>query len=286
MSIFTNDRIFIPDNGDVTQAIKKTTHLAIAAHQDDVEIMAQHGILECFGQKDAHFSAVVITDGAGSPRTGIYEAYNDEEMKNVRLREQKKAAIIGEYAALFLLKYPSAVLKDAKERRVIDDLKEILLETRPKIVYTHNPADKHETHVAASLRTLAALREISTEYVPERVLGCEVWRNLDWVNDDEKIVLDISDRPALKAALLGVFDSQIEGGKRYDLASLGRYCANATFYESHDTDRMTAACYAIDLTPLVKEGDVTAYIKSYIDRFSRNVEKMINKLEGKTPSAY
>ena len=44
---------------------------------------------------------------------------------------------------------------------------------------------------------------------------------------------------------------------------------------------MTAASYAIDLTPLVKEGDITAYMKGYIDHFSTSVEKMIEKLEGK-----
>ncbi len=274
------DRIFVSGQGDVEEALKKTTHLAIAAHQDDVEIMAQHGILECFGQKDRHFSAVVITDGAGSPRNGLYEAYSDEEMKKVRMDEQKKAAEIGGYAALFLLKYPSSFVKDPGERRVIDDLKEVLREVRPEVVYIHNPADKHETHVAASLRTLTALKELSKEYVPGKVLGCEVWRSLDWVNDDEKIVLDISPRPALKAALLGVFDSQIEGGKRYDLAALGRFRANATFYESHDTDSMTAASYAIDLTPLVKEGgDVFEHIRDYVNRFSANIEKTITKLQ-------
>ena len=58
--------------------------------------------------------------------------------------------------------------------------------------------------MAASLRALTALRELATEYVPEKVLGCEVWRNLDWVNDDEKIVLDISARPALRLSLIHI----------------------------------------------------------------------------------
>jgi len=277
------DRVFIPGQGDFDHAMRSMTHLAIAAHQDDVEIMAQHGILECFGQRDLSFSAVVVTDGAGSPRNGIYEDYTDEEMKSIRIDEQKKAAVIGEYGSLFLLKYPSAVVKDPKERRVIEDLKEIIMEGKPRVVYLHNPADKHETHVAVSLRALTALRELSSEYVPEKVLGCEVWRSLDWVNDDEKTVLNISGHPALRSALLGVFDSQIEGGKRYDLAAAGRYCANATFYESHDTDSMTAASYAIDLTALIKEGgDVTAYIKGYIDRFAGSIDRMIEKLHGQS----
>ena len=32
------------------RAVAKTTHMAIGAHQDDIEIMAYHGVLECFGR--------------------------------------------------------------------------------------------------------------------------------------------------------------------------------------------------------------------------------------------
>lgn len=277
MSIDYNTQVYIPGGEDVKQAFSKTTHLAIAAHQDDVEIMAQHGILECFGRMDKNFSAVVITDGAGSPRNGIYEHYTDEEMKNIRVNEQKKAAVIGEYSALFMLRYPSSVVKDPRDRRVIESIKDILIETRPKVVYIHNPADKHETHVASSIRAITALRELADDFRPETVLGCEIWRALDWVADEDKIVLNISGRPALRAALLGVYDSQIEGGKRYDLAALGRHNANATFLASHFTDEMNAAAYAIDLTPLIDGGDISTYIKGYIDRFSQTVESTINR---------
>lgn len=270
--------LFCPFDGNEKQALASTTHLAVAAHQDDVEIMAQHGILTCFGQKDKNFSAVILTDGAGSPRSGLYKDYTDEEMKKIRITEQKKAAIIGDYNALMLLDFPSKIVKDPKERAVIDKLKDIVLEIRPQVIYTHNPADKHETHVATSLRVIKALQEIASVYRPQVFLGCEVWRGLDWLNDGEKTVLDISDRPALKAALLGVYDSQIEGGKRYDLAALGRYVANATFYASHDTDELSAATYAIDLAPLLDGGDVADYIKAYMDRFSQDVVSGIHRL--------
>lgn len=274
-------QIYIPFGGDEKQALANTTHLAFGAHQDDVEIMAQHGILTCFGRKDMNFSAVILTDGAGSPRTGgFYGAYTNEEMRAVRITEQKKAAAVGGYAALVLLNYTSEAVKDPKERGVVEDIKNILMETRPQIVYTHNPADKHDTHIATSVRVLTALRELAGEYRPDTVYGCEVWRGLDWVNDDEKIVLDVSDRPALRAALIGVYDSQVEGGKRYDLAALGRYVANATFYASHDTDRMTAAIYAVDLTPLLDGGDIAGYVDGYIRRFSQDVTTRIKRFQG------
>ena len=274
-------QIYVPFGGDEKQALASTTHLAVGAHQDDVEIMAQHGILTCFGRRDINFSAVILTDGAGSPRTGgFYGAFTNEEMREVRITEQKKAAAVGDYAALVLLNYTSEAVKDPKERGVVEDIKNILMEAKPQVVYTHNPADKHDTHIATSLRVLTALRELASEYRPDIVYGCEVWRGLDWVNDDEKIVLDVSDRPALKAALLGVYDSQIEGGKRYDLAALGRYGANATFYASHDTDKMTAAIYAVDLTPLLDGGDIAGYMDGYIQRFAQDVAKRIKHFQG------
>ena len=93
-----NADFFVPDGIAPEPAMARTTHLCIAAHQDDIEIMAYHGIAECFGRADRWFTGVVVTNGAGSPRTGIYGAYTDEEMQQVRVLEQRKAAYVGEYA--------------------------------------------------------------------------------------------------------------------------------------------------------------------------------------------
>ncbi len=68
--------------------------------------------------------------------------------------------------------------------------------------------------------------------VPQRLVGCEVWRALDWMVDSDKVMMNLSAHENLQFALLGVFDSQIAGGKRYDLASMGRRRANATYFES------------------------------------------------------
>ncbi len=256
----------------------KTTHLAIGAHQDDIEIMAQHGILTCFDNPDLTFSAVVCADGAGSPRQGIYEKYTDHEMMEVRGREQAKAAQIGNYGQMITLKYPSSLIKDLTDTKLTENLKNVIMELKPEVIYTHNPADKHDTHVAVCLRTIQALQEI--DYKPKAFYGCEVWRGLDWLHDEDKIPLDVSAHPALKAALLGVFDSQIGGGKRYDLATLGRFSANATFFESHETDQSDALSYALDLLPLLYGKEVTEYMDECIRNFSDDVRQRITKLKG------
>lgn len=274
--------LYIPDGTSEKTALQRTTHLCIAAHQDDIEFMAYAPIAECFGKKDKWFCGVVVTDGAGSPRNGLYADYTDEDMKVIRIEEQKKAAMLGEYGAQFLLGHPSKQVKDKNDTKIVKELVKIFKATKPKCVYIHNLADKHETHVATALKAIQALRELNEDELPEKVYGCEVWRNLDWLNDDEKVYLDCGAHPNLSRALSSVFDSQIVGGKRYYLAAEGRRLSNATFYESHACDTYYMLNYAMDLTPLIKDKslDIADYVVGYIRRFERSVKEMLHKCSG------
>jgi LmbE family N-acetylglucosaminyl deacetylase len=275
-----NAEIFIPDNKPVEEALPRTTHMGIAAHQDDLEIMAYDGILNCFGSEKHWFLGVTVTNGAGSPRDGLYAHYTDEEMQKIRRVEQKKAAVVGEYGAMVFLDYTSSAAKDPKNQNVLADLKTLFTFAKPSVVYTHNLADKHDTHVAVALKTIHALRELPKEIKPKQVYGCEVWRDFDWMIDSDKVALDVSAHENLAASLLGVYDSQICGGKRYDIATIGRRRANATYYASHGVDTSTYLIYAMDLTPLIKDPklNIKTYIQEYIDRFSREVAEKIEKL--------
>ncbi len=274
-----NADLFVPDGLDASAALARTTHLCVSAHQDDIEIMAYHGVAECFGQADKWFTGVVVTNGAGSPRAGIYGRYTDEEMQKVRLREQRKAAYVGEYACQIQLGYSSSAVKDPKHPGVCGDLTAIFRAAKPKVVYLHNLADKHDTHVATALRAIAALRSLSGEYRPEKVYGCEVWRDLDWLSDDKKQALPVSARSNIAASLVGLFDSQVSGGKRYDLATQGRRLAHATYFASHGTDEETALSFAMDLMPLIDDPDLSPvkYVTGYIDQFRADVEQRIAK---------
>jgi LmbE family N-acetylglucosaminyl deacetylase len=272
--------VFVPDGLAPDAALARTTHLAISAHQDDIEIMAYHGIAECFGRKEKWFTGVVATNGAGSPRSGIYGDSTDEEMQQVRLVEQRKAAYVGEYACQIQLGFTSAQVKNPDETAVVEDLQRILRAARPEFVYLHNLADKHDTHVAAALRSIAALRAVRQDVKPKRVYGCEVWRDLDWLPDESKQALPVSARSNIAAALVGVFDSQVSGGKRYDLATAGRRLAHATYYASHGTDEESALSFAMDLTPLVEDPSLplTDYVLAFVDRFRADVEKRLRTL--------
>jgi LmbE family N-acetylglucosaminyl deacetylase len=271
---------FVPDGAAPNAAIARTTHLCISAHQDDIEIMAYHGVAECFGRTDRWFTGVVVTNGAGSPRTGIYGQYTDEQMQQVRVGEQRKAAYVGEYACQIQLGFTSAEVRNAKETAVLEDLKNVLVAANPEVVYLHNPADKHDTHVGTMMRALAALRAVHDRVKPRKVYGCEVWRDLDWLLDDDKQVLPVSARSNIAAALVGVFDSQVSGGKRYDLATAGRRLAHATYYASHGTDQESALNFAMDLTPLVEDPSlaVADYVLSLVDRFRADVARRVNSV--------
>jgi LmbE family N-acetylglucosaminyl deacetylase len=272
--------VFVPDGGDPDSALSRTTHLCITAHQDDIEIMAYHGIAECFGRTDRWFTGVVVTNGAGSPRTGIYAQYSDEEMQKVRLKEQRKAAYVGEYACQIQLGYPSSAVKDPNHAGVRDDLTAIFRAARPQVIYLHNLADKHDTHVGVALRAMHVLRSLHGEFRPEKVYGCEVWRDLDWLADEHKQALPVSARSNIAASLVGLFDSQVTGGKRYDLATQGRRLAHATYYASHGIDVETALSYAMDLTPLIADPTlpITGYVVGFIDQLRADVEQRIAKL--------
>jgi len=272
--------IFVPDGVPEEQALGRTTHLGVGCHPDDLEIMAYPGILECFGRAEKWFGGITVTNGGGCPRADIYAAYSDAQMIVTRRREQKKAAAIGEYGFVALLDYPSSAVKDPGNADVVAELKQLIAAAGPAVVYTHNLADKHTTHVAVALRTIRALRELPPDVRPAAVYGCEIWRDLDWLLDEDKTVLDVSAHENLGAALLGVHDSQIAGCKRYDLATPARRRAQATFHEGYEVDTTTGLVFAMDLTPLIQDPGlhISTYVAGYVDRLRAAVVNLIEEL--------
>lgn len=272
--------IYVPQ-GTIEEALENTTCMGIAAHQDDLEIMTYHGIQECFGNKDKGYFGLVCTNGSGSSRTGIYADYTDEQMMEIRKLEQKKAAFVGEYSGVAMLNYSSSEIKDTANLKFKEELKNVILEVSPTEIYTHNLADKHDTHVSVVIRVIQAIREIPKEKRPKKIYGCEVWRGLDWMMDDEKVIFDVSKRSNIASALVEMFDSQVCGGKRYDLAALGRRLSNATFAESHFSDKSNAYIYAMDLTPLIEDEtiDISQYVLGYIDRLYKDIKDKIEKFK-------
>lgn len=272
--------LYIPDSNGLNKstAVNATTTLSISAHQDDIEIMAVKGILDSFGNPDSWFGAVIVADGAGSPRDDIYADYSDTEMMEIRKTEQKKASYIGEYSFLSMLDFTSKDIKDFSNDKITEEICETIQKSSPKIIYTHNLFDKHDTHVAVAMRVISAINMLPPNKHPKKLYGCEVWRGLDWLLDEDKTVFDVSAHENISNALISVFDSQICGGKRYDLATAGRRKANATYYASHGTDKMEQASIAIDMTDIIT-GKIspTDFTNKYLDNFKTDVQNKLKR---------
>ncbi len=244
---------FVPDGTEPEAALQRTTHLGIGAHPDDLEFMGWHPILECLHHGHNYLTGVITSDGRSSPRSGMYARHSDEEMVQVRLREQQHAAVSGEYAATLSLMYEETgpVMGGQDSQPLIADLMEIVRRTQPRVIFTHNLCDRHPHHIVVVLAVIEALRRLN--YLPEEFYGGEAWRGLDWMNPKDRMHFDVSEHQNLTAALMGVYDSQITGGKRYDQATAGRKRANATYSDPFHSDDSSALEYAMDLMPLLKD---------------------------------
>jgi LmbE family N-acetylglucosaminyl deacetylase len=283
--------LFVPDGTAAVEALARTTHLCIAAHADDVEWIGYHGIAHCFGRRDAWFTGVVVSDGAGSPRSGPYANVDDRRMVELRRDEQRRAAVVGAYGAMIQLAHSSAEVKRRGSTAATDDLVVLLEATRPDVVYLHAPTDRHETHVAVAARAIDALRRVDARRreghaavgaAPTRVLGVEGWGDLDWLAPQDRVELDVGERPHLAAALVGVFDSQIAGGKRYDLAMEARRVAHATFAAPRTVDGARGLALAIDLSAAARAGgpSLAAVVDGLLARFATDTRARLAPFVG------
>lgn len=273
-------QVFIPDGTPVADALRRITHLGVGAHPDDLEFMAFHGIVECHDSTTKWFGGVTCANGSGGAEAST--PGEDAQYMAMRRAEQNTAATLGRYGVMIQLDHPGSVLKTPGDLSLKNDLKEILAATRPATVYTHNPADRHDTHLAVMIAALQAMREMPAPLRPKNVTGCEVWGSLDWLPDARKVLMNVSGHDALAAAINGVFASQISHGKRYDLATLGRRSANATFLDSHAADQGTQLIFGMDLTPLVIDEsiDLVEHVCGLIDEFKAEVQANLNRRLG------
>jgi LmbE family N-acetylglucosaminyl deacetylase len=255
-----NGQLFIPDEEFDETVFHRTKTLAIGAHPDDLELLAIKAILEAYGLGERSFFGVVLTNGAGSPKSGPYADLLPDQMVKLRTLEQKAAAEIGRYSACLMCGMTSNDIK-----RPLTDATRIIRwlieKTSPEAIWTHNFFDTHSTHQAAALCTIKAILSLPPEKRPKKLFGGEVWGSLDHFPDVLRLELD---RPNLIRALVGVFDSQITGGKRYDEAFLGNLLAHATFGNSHETDKASHVALALDMSELLVATDTHA-IDHYVD---------------------
>src|SRR5258706_6957896 len=89
--------VFIPDGSAWETAAARVTRLVVAAHADDVELMAWHAVLHA-----EELAAVIVTGG--------------DELRDTRLLEQKRAASPGNYAMVLWLDHANGDVEHAAYR--------------------------------------------------------------------------------------------------------------------------------------------------------------------------
>lgn len=271
--------LYAPGGKDPWAGLSSTTHLGIGAHADDLEILAFPGIAACFQHPKNRFSGIVVTDGAGAPRSGPFAQTSDVELIQLRRAEQRRAADLGHYASVIQLAHPSPAVRQSDRSAVIGDLVKIFEAAQPQTLYLHNPADRHETHIAVLIACIEALRQLPESSRPKEIYGCEVWGDLDWVPSSHVVRLPCPAPETLGTSLLDCFQSQIAGGKRYDRAALGRRYAQATFGNPNQPDSEQEIVLALDLRPLLDTNlSLQNFLAPIFDLFRTQTLARIDKL--------
>jgi LmbE family N-acetylglucosaminyl deacetylase len=202
-------------------------------------------------------------------------------MVRIRLNEQRSAAEVGHYGALVALGLPTAEVRDVDE--LASELEELIRDAAPEMVITHDLFDRHATHTAVTRAVIEALRSLDPDERPGRLLAVEGWRSLDWAPREHLVTVDALGAGPLGHELLACFRSQIEGGKRYDLAAEGRRRANATFADPYGADVSPELVLALDLTELM-DADApspTAFAASLLEGFSTEVQEALASETGR-----
>jgi len=207
---------------------------------------------------------------------------SDQNLVQVRVQEQIQASQTGNYNALVMLGHSSKRVRRPASQLPLNDLIQILELTHPHTIYTHNPADRHPTHVGAFQLALESIRHLNANEQPTQFYGAEFWGSLDWVDPHQRISFDCSQDQDLQDKLLRVFSSQ-NAAKDYPQGLLGRRKANATLLNSHQADQHEAVVYALDLLPLLDNPDLQpgTYLAPLLDEFKSSVISRLKKEERK-----
>ena len=267
--------LFIPSAEPLEQACARTKVLGVAAHPDDLELMALPAILAGHADPAQGFAGLVVCDGA-MPGSG------PDEGVALRRMEQRAAATVGHYSVMVQLGHASPAVQTGQAQGLGEDLVEVLKSLRPHILYSHNPADRHPSHLAVLLALRQALKQLDPSERPQRWLGSEVWGGLDWQALGDQVALPLEGDRELAARLLEAHGSQLNRGKAYLSAALGRRRANATFSASHSPDAAEEVVLAMDLSPLLLDDQLSlqAFLSHRVERFRAEAVARLDALGG------
>lgn len=238
----TAERIWTPDGRPLSAALADAQAVAVGVHADDIIVGFPHACV--YGSTCVD---IVMTNGAGNVLPpGVMSS---AELVKIREDEEIEFARQAGFAAVALLGFSSAQLKNAADAGPTEALADLLRKATPAVVFTHSPLDGHPSHLAGLARLLGAYELMPRHHQPKQLLGGEVWQSLSALPAGLVHSKPIANIEHL-TKLVKVYESQ-NSAQRYDVGLPGRWRANATFANPHQSCRADGVALYVDLTPLL-----------------------------------
>jgi LmbE family N-acetylglucosaminyl deacetylase len=203
--------------------MKKMKILAIGAHPDDIEFGCGGSLIK-YADWGHHLFLLIMTEGGlGAPN-------------RIRKAEQLDAQEILGVRRIFWGNYEDTYLEVNKD--VIDQVENVITETKPDFIFCHFPDDTHQDH-----RHLAQVVISATRYI-RNVLFYE---GPTTQNFDPQIFIDISDTLDRKIKALEAHHSQIDKTNIEDLTILEMARSTANFRGTQGRVKFAEAFRALRL---------------------------------------
>jgi len=168
--------------------------LILAPHMDD-EVIGCGGAARRHVLAGASVAVVFMTDG----RFGGYDP--DNTLVQRRKDESRRAAEIIGFSDLIFLDAPDLGLQPTMP--VVQRLRDIIEDKKPRIIYLPALTDAHIDHWNTNRALRAALSRLPREALPRLIRGYEVWSPLP-----ANRLVDIAAYRELKKQAIDVFESQ------------------------------------------------------------------------------
>lgn len=253
-------------------------YLCICADAGDTEIMAIDGIQRGYRAKKYTFATVITSDGLSLERAGKLAKATDRKVNTTKNREQKAAAEIGRYNSVYFLSHKTDEILDQENEDIVNEYLEIIKELKPRIIYTHSILDRDPTHVSVAVKVINALRKLRKGQMPAVLYGCEMWRDLDWVDPSKVISFDVSHNIRLQKQLINVHQSQ-NASRDFINATIGRRYVNATYSRSEKKKDAKLTARAINMTTLLrrKEYPIKRFAMSFVDDLYTSINDSMDR---------
>lgn len=220
-----SDALALPENLNLADYKGADNIVIIAPHPDD-DAIGLGGTIKLLTEKGEKIFVIYVTTGSGTPAAGRRGA---ETITKQRQEEAAGAMRTLDITGGFFLHWESKEIVETKIDDVVQDIFTVLILLQPKLIYVPSPFETHLTHLAATQRTLEAMRRMPQAEVKLR--GYSVWNEIFAANEELETI-DISEVVDAKKRAIRAHESEIKF-KPYDTAAIGKNHFEAIFNDPH-----------------------------------------------------